>query len=391
MITARKSVTARAVIKILVLHFFFLSHGAATAAQDVSGEQLLEALRTALQTGDKTGFATLLEGASIAALGFVNVKVAVLRREIAQAYAEGRITGPEAGNRMETLTDLQSRLAEEKRRLTGGHQDQGDEPFFGRFTSDVQLGSNLPPEVNLTLTEGSSFIVKPETLGGGIVNPAITDAKIGVQIGPEEFELSEFSFGLESFDINGMASGPNTVSMRPNTSGTFQFEPTTGEFQARYEGVLVNDLYPETNPILFFSDVTGFVMPDQSEVLVFTTEPMIVPGVPGEPPVDSLGMAYIPTIATFDPVSNELTFGDNLDSGLAQDVALVRTPEGMYVSDFGVVEPLIGATFLVDPLQFLGQQSMGPYLFADSRFSIFNPQGVFATGLLTGIHIEVKS
>lgn len=356
-----------------------------------SGEELLEAARTAIQSGDRTGFATLAEGAGILALGVVNVNVAVLRREIATAVAGGDITPAQGLERLETLNDLQSRLAEAKNKKTDGHKDQGKKPFAGRFTSDVLLGPTLPPAATLTLQRGSEFIVNPRIWGDGIANPAVLDAQIIAQTNAGNIALTGLTFHTGSFDINGVPSGPNTASLRPGTTGTGALDPLTGEFQARYEGLLVNNLYPSTNPILYFSEVSGFLSPNLTEAFISTTEPMIVPGVPGQPPIDDRGMAYIATAATFDPASGLLSFGDNLDASLIPDVSLVRTPDGKYVSEAGGEESLVGASFLIDPLRFAGQDSAGRFLFADSQFSIFNASGTFASGQLTDIGIDPSS
>jgi hypothetical protein len=181
------------------------------------------------------------------------------------------------------------------------------------------------------------------------------------------------------------------MSTRPGTTGTFEFDPATNAFHVTFEGLLVNNLYPKTNPISTFDDVTAFLMPNQSQLLVFDDAPMIVPGVPGEPPINNLGMAYIPTRATFDPPSKLLTFGNDLAIGLVPDVSLVRTPEGTYVNETGSAEPVVGASFSINPLQFLGQDSTDRFLFGDSSFSIFNSSGAFASGRLTDIGIDPLS
>jgi len=390
MTTPIKYEPLRVVIVALVAHLYLLLFVPCSMA-DVTGEELLEAARTAIQSGDRTGFATVLEGAAVATLGFVNVKIAVLRREIAQNLADGTISAEQAGTRLETLSDLQSRLAEKKSAALGGHRDQGKKPFSGLFTPSVPLGPSLPTEVTLTLSQGSEFIVKPDIWSGGIVSPAVTNTQLTVRTDQGALKLTGLTFGAGSFDIVGAPSGPNVASLRPGTTGQGEVNSTTGEFQARYEGSLVNTLYPSGRPIVFFGEATGFISPDRSQVLLSTTEPMIVPGGPGQPPIDRLGMAYIATRATFDPASRALFFTDNVDPSLSPDVSIVRTPEGNYIADRLAGEPLVGARFLIDPLSFLGRDSTGRFLFADSHFSIFDSDGTFAAGQLTGIGIDPSS
>lgn len=377
------------------LLIYLLVSGPIVAAQS-TGEQLLEAARRAIESADPTEFTTVLNGAAVLAMGFVNVRIAVLRREIALAVAEGRIDTAKAGQRLETLADIQSRLAEAKNgKLEKHHPDQGQEPFSGRFVSDVPLVPPFPPKITLTLQPDSStsFVVSPDIWGAGIVNPKVANARLDVEIGTKEFSVTNFDQEFDSFDINGTPSGPNRVLMLPGTSGSFEFDPETGSFEARYSGLLVNDLYPGENPIHFFSDVAGFVLStDPRQIFVSTeSEPMIVPGAPGVPPVDNLGMAYIPTRAIFDPVRSQLNFRDSVSTEFNPSVSIVRTPDGTYISEVGDLEPLVGAKFVIDPLIFLRRDGdTGAYLFADSQFSIVN-SNQFARGRLTDIKIDPQS
>jgi PEP-CTERM motif len=360
--------------------------------QGASGDELLEAARTAIQSGDRTGFATVAEGAGVAALGFVNVRVFVLRREIATAAASGDITPAQAGERLETLADIQSRLAEAKNKNLGGHRDQGKKPFGGTFTSDLALAPTPPPAATLNLDRGAEFILKPNIWGGGTANPAVTSSQVSVRFDPTGgVSLTSLTFATASFDINGMPSGPNTMVLRPNTTGRGELDLVTGEFQARYEGLLTNNLYPASNPIRVFGEAAGFLGRDPRQVFLNTTEPMIIPGVPGAPPLDNAGMAYIATIAAFDQRSGLLAFRDNLNLEQPPDVSIVRTKDGTYISEADPREPLVGARFQLDPLKFLGVNGAGRFLFADSRFSIFNQDGTLATGQLSDIGIDPSS
>jgi hypothetical protein len=381
----------RAIAGMLLGLMCLLGQTSAAMGQGVSGEELLEAARTAIQSGDRTGFATVAEGAGVLALGFVNVRVAVLRREIANAVASGDISPTVGGERLETLADIQSRLAEAKNRAIGGHRDQGKKPFGGTFTSNVPLGPTLPAAAVLTLNRGAEFIVKPDIWAGGRANPVVTGSQLTVRFDPGGPSLTNLTFATGSFDINGMPSGPNTLVLRPNTVGRGELNLATGEFQARYEGLLTNNLYPATNPIRVFSEVAGFVGPDPTQVFLTATEPMIVPGVPGAPPLDSRGMAYIATMATFDQGSRLLTFRDNLTREPAPDVSIVRTQDGTYISEPDPREPLVGASFELDPLRFLGLNEAGRFVFEDAGFTIVNQDGILARGELSDIGIDPSS
>jgi hypothetical protein len=376
------------------LLLYLLVSGPIAAAQS-TGEQLLEAARRAIESGDPTEFTTVLNGAAVLALGFVNVRIKDLRNRIATALAEGTINREKAAEMLETLANIQSRLAEAKNgRLERHHRDQGHEPFFGTFMSDVPIVPPVSPKITLTLQPDSSisFIVRPDIWGRGIVKPKVINARLDVEIGEGKFSVTNSDEEFDSFDINGTPSGPNRVLMLPGTNGSFQFDPQTGSFEARYSGLLVNDLYPAENPIHFFSDVAGFVLPEQpQQIFVSTeTEPMIVPGIPGEPPVDNLGMAYIPTRAMFDPLTSQLTFSDSVSTESTPSVSIVRTPDGRYIFEIGALEPLIGAKFRIDPLIFLRRDDgTGAYLFANSHFSIVNSKNV-ASGQLTNIKIDLR-
>ena len=168
----------------------------------------------------------------------------------------------------------------------------------------------------------------------------------------------------------------------------------TGEINAYSEETITNDLYSGANPILVFSNTQGQIVSDNEIQVTSNNDPMIVPGFPGQLPSYPLGIAYIGTIASFDSNTGLLNFGDNLGDGLTADVSIVSSPDGTYDWNPTSSEALVGASFTIEPSQFLGEDNSGPdlrYLFSDSRFSLFNSDGIFASGILRNISIETYS
>ena len=266
------------------------------------------------------------------------------------------------------------------------HKDQGVEPFSGIFQSNVSLNP-LPSSLTLSLNTSSSTstIWGPIIWGEPLINTSISEATIGVSLNQTtgEFEVTNFIYKIDPFDINGVSSGQNFITPRPGIDGKFEFDSGTGKLDVRLEEILTNDLYPNTNPILIFSNAEGQIISDTEILFTTTSDLMIVPGVPNQPPIDAQGMAYIPTVAFYDANTNLLTFKDNLLLASNPDVSIVRTPGGTYLSTPGLTEPLVGATYQIQPLQFLGEDNNGCYRFSDSSFSIFNSDGVFIQGRLT--------
>ncbi|MGE3539509.1 MAG: PEP-CTERM sorting domain-containing protein [Candidatus Tectimicrobiota bacterium] len=354
--------------------------------------QIIDAVEIAIETQiPGSEFLTLLQGADAIALAAVNISLKNREQRILQDEINGTISGPTADGRLRRLEEIKSRLQDAKNRALGPHKDQGGEPSFNRFISNVSLTSPLPTSalLNVIPASSASFIINPQIWGNGFVNPSVTNGQIAVDIGAEGFSITSLSFTLSSFDVNGISTGPTSILMRQGTSGTFHFDPLRGIFRASYEGSLVNNLYPVTNPITFFSDISGLVFPNGTEIAIWTTsEPAIIPGVPGESPLDSNGMAYVPTQVTFNAGSRSLSFGDNLYVHDTPDIAIVRTASGAYLTTSSASEPLVGAALSINPMQFLGKDGGGTYLFSDSDFSITGAGGILAAGRLLSPEID---
>lgn len=281
------------------------------------------------------------------------------------------------------------------------HDDQGEDPFSGTFMSNIPISSFIAGASNeliLSLNTNSSnlTLTGPEIWGEPIIKPKMIEATITVTRNPNTgaFEIIEQIFSFESFEVNGIQTGENFISNRPNSNSNFEFDLSTGTINAYNEQQLINNLYPETNPILIFSNNVGNIVSDFEIFINSDSDPMIVPGVPGEPPINNLGMAYISTIASFDSQIGLITFHDNLSNGLISDVSIVRSSDGQYFSMPTNLESLVGASFEIEPLEFLdtdlGQDGRSHYFFSDARFSLFNSEGIFASGLLTNIKIETN-
>ncbi|GCA77357.1 hypothetical protein MiTe_04211 [Microcystis aeruginosa NIES-2520] len=278
------------------------------------------------------------------------------------------------------------------------HNTQGRDPFVGTFRSVTPISDFLNGQssnLNLSLDVNTSKIelTGPEIWGEQTLSPNLIDGNISVErnLNSGSFTIKGYSIRFDSFPINGMPSGINTIT--PNRS-QFDFNLSTGKIDVYSEEEITNDLYPEANPILVFSYTQGQIVSDYEIQFTSNNDPMIVPGVTGQPPSYPLGMAYIGTIASFNSNTGLLIFRDNLGNGLTPDVSIVSSPNDTYYSSPTNSETLVGASFSVEPLRFLGVDTNDSdlrYLFSDARFSLFNSNGIFASGVLRNISIETYS
>jgi len=289
---------------------------AGAARAQYTADQLEAAAETAIKSGvPGSDFVTILDGATAAAMAYVNTKVYAMRREIAIDFSQDKITGEEKFDRYANLEDVQNRLEVAKNKKYNEEdedkdedEDKGKEPSYAEFVADVPLGPTLPPEINLTLVSGTGvcYMVNPVIWDGDSSHPPVLGASMHVSTTPTGgFILSAYSYTLGSFTINGLASGTTTVHQRPcGPPGTFQFtqqiSPTVMEFEAFIEQELHNDLYPASNPIVFLEDVQGYVDAMTSTLWMCSSEPMIVPGAPGRAPVDNIGRLDAGARAVFD-------------------------------------------------------------------------------------------
>lgn len=199
-------------------------------------------------------------------------------------------------------------------------------------------------------------------------------------VNPGNYLLTTMNASSSSFLINGIPSGPNLAVDRPGApAGTVVFGPPVSpsmlEFQAYFEGELHNSLYPPSNPIVYLSDVQGYINLNLQEIWLCTDEPMIVPGAPGMPPITAYGQLDAGARATYIAASGTLTFGENTDLSLFPDVTVVRQADGTYVSQAGLSEPAVGASVQLSPLQYIGTGPDGRYLFNDGAITIYPGAG----------------
>jgi hypothetical protein len=279
----------------------------------------------------------------------------------------------------------------------------GGEPFYGRYRSSTPIGLPLPPRIEMTLdtsTATSSFI-KPGAWGGdnaitGLVRPEVISSNIAIDIGPTGATVAEFSSEFGTIDINGTASGVNHARLAPNgqvfsTFGLGQLG--TLEFEAHAEGIITNDLYPESRPIFTFADLQGYQgIGGRSAAVYGTNEPMVVPGAPGGPPTELPGIAFIATRVSFDPANGQLRFRENTNPGDAPDISVILTPDGVFAGGgIGTGEPAAGAAFALDPLVFTGfNLETGRFEFSDATFRIAAGETTLASGQLTDIGIDAE-
>lgn len=369
---------------------------AGSAQAGAAGQQLLGAAQAAVENAGKySDFTTILSGANVGAMAYVNVKIYVMRRDIATKSALGEIDEATAGEQMIRLTNIQNDLERAKNSdMYKERKPNGGEPFFGIFTSNVPL-SPLPPSCTLTLVPSTavSYLRNPEIWGLGTSNPTEQGAVIQIASTAGGYSLVHMSEVSGPFPINGISSGMNYTNPRPSVLPgpillTAPVSPTMLEFEAHFEGELTNDLYPASNPIVFLADVQGYIDTVSNSVWICTTEPMIVPGAPGQPPMDNFGEMDIGTRAVYDAIAQTLSFRENTDINLLPDVTLVRDQNGNHYSHLVSPEPTIGATASIASITYLGMDLAGVHRFSDAAFSISDPNGTYASGMFTNIHLD---
>jgi hypothetical protein len=354
--------------------------------------EILEAARIAIQTQiPGSEFLSLLEGADIIEVAAVNIKIRNEQIRILYDEQDGKISSQVANERLDRLNEILSRLQDAKYRALGPHKDGGQEPSFDRFTSSVPLASPLPKSVVLTLKpeSSSSFFTNPAIWGGGFTQLSTLNGQLKIKNDDNGFSVEDISYTIGSFGVNGQLTGTNQISIRPGSGISFTFDSATRSFTASYEGLMTNNLYPSYNPIVFFSDVSGLIMNGGTEVAIWTiSEPAIIPGAPGQPPVDYSGMAYAPTKAVFDAQQGSLRFVDNIDVSKTPDISIERDAGGVYRSTHSALSELVDTRLSIDPLRYLGKGLDGSYLFSSERFTISNTNGPIIIGRLLNPHID---
>lgn len=366
---------------------------ASPVSADVSKDQVFEAANSYIRgliPGNE--FLTVLENADAIAVAIIDVRANLLQKQILLDELSGKISSGEADEAFNRLEQVKSKAQDAKNRALGGHPNQGTDPFGAKFMSSTPVDPTGPFSATFTMVPGTSscHLVNPAIWGHGTTEVHVSDAEFSLDYDGSQFSLTDLVFTFDSFDVNGQPTGTNHSAVRPGSSASFNFDPSTGFFAAHFEGLLTNDLYPESNPIIYFSDVSGMLYPDGQTLRVSTTDPMIVPGVPGQSRA-STGMGYMATRPIFDADSGLLHIADNTDLSASPDVSILRDMAGTYLSSETSAEPLVGAVFDIEPIQYLSMDGQGNYIFGDTTFTICNGSGQLATGHLTNIRIQADT
>jgi hypothetical protein len=204
--------------------------------------------------------------------------------------------------------------------------------------------------------------------------------------------VNEFTMVLGPFEINGQQSGLNRGRLSPSGQLHSQFGRQGRDFEAHVEGWITNDLYTESRPIVTFLDLQGFLPGNDDATVYGTNEPLIVPGLPGQPPTTTAGIGFVATRAEFNQTTGTLSFHENTDPSKTPDLSVILTPEGVFAHGVGSGEPAVGAGVSITPLLFTGlDATSGRYEFADALLTILGDGGPFGTALLTDIGIDPET
>jgi len=360
-------------------------------AHAVTKEQVWEAAKSfviGLIPGGE--FLEILESAGAIAVAIIDVRANQLQRQIIEDETSGKISAREGQDRFRRLEELKSSAQNAKNRALGGHRDQGTDPFCGRFITAQIVDPTSPFNATFNLVPGSSacYLVNPAIWGGGTAETPVTAAGFTLAFDGQHMSITDFHYQAQSFNVLGTPSGVNRAAHKAGSDVSFHYDPATRVFSAHYEGFLTNNLYPANNPIAYFSDVQGALLPDGQTIQITTTDPMLVPGTLQGQPADVNGMSYTATHAVYDVGTRKLRFVDNANLQTPPDVSVVRDPIGNYISLPDAQEPLVGAAFAIADLEFLGRDATGAYRFADAPFTIENVSGALASGTFTDIRIE---
>jgi hypothetical protein len=206
--------------------------------------------------------------------------------------------------------------------------------------------------------------------------------------------FGEFSYEMASFDIApGVPTGVNRATLNPVGSPpvgeyTFHFgDSYWGQFEMRLEGMLTNDLYNSSVPILFFASIFGGVpgggggggCPNEYFIAgapVAADIPMIVPLI-GNKVERDLPKVMGAHVLEWDADTNRLRLLENTTLAPDADIAMVRYSDGSYTVDPAVDESL-GAHVVVEPLSFTSESPEGVFNFADAAIRIAEKKAFIA-------------
>lgn len=190
--------------------------------------------------------------------------------------------------------------------------------------------------------------------------------------------FGEFSYEMASFDIApGVPTGVNRAILNPVGSppvGEYNFD--TRQFEMRLEGMLTNDLYNHSVPILFFASIFGGVgqetygddWPYISKAPVAANVPMIVPLI-GNRVEWGLPKVMGAHVLEWDADTNRLRLLENTTLVPDADIAMVRYSNGSY-SICPAVDESLGARVVVDPLLYIDESPAGVFNFSDAAIRI---------------------
>lgn len=200
--------------------------------------------------------------------------------------------------------------------------------------------------------------------------------------------FGEFGYEMASFNIApGVPTGINRATLVGSPPGG-EYNYDTHKFEMRFEGMLTNDLYNRSAPILFFASIFGGVgeeyygddWPYSSKAPVAADVPMIVP-LTGDRAVHGLPKVMGAHILEWDADTKRLRLLENTTLAPDADIAMVRYNDGSY-SICPAVDESLGAHVAVDPLIYIDESPAGVFNFSDAAIRIEKCRATLLTGFL---------
>jgi hypothetical protein len=206
----------------------------------------------------------------------------------------------------------------------------GSDPFYGRYHAAQPISFPPPAHADLTLDPATATtnFVKPGIWGRGGERPEVISSTVSLDFNGLVPTVNEFTMVLGPFEINGQQSGLNRGRLSPSGQLHSQFGRQGRDFEAHVEGWITNDLYTESRPIVTFLDLQGFLPGNDDATVYGTNEPLIVPGLPGQPPTTTAGIGFVATRAEFNQTTGTLSFHENTDPSKTPDLSVILTPRG---------------------------------------------------------------
>lgn len=362
----------------------------------------LETLADALITAGEyavpgSEFLTVLKNADLIAIAALKV---ALNTKVKEALIDGD------DRKLAIAQDLLAKSQDTKVAKERLHEKQGEDPWSARFNVTTP-GFALPTTAGATVS-GTATIDTTAFRTASWVLPAVLGAPSPRQepegtltfeatllpSGDLSVRVDALNFGLPGFAVAVPGHTNTGVNLSSFPSGTViaKREPDgsySGSLAA--PGVLVNDLWPASNPALDLLKAQFRVFPASAtepfRFLVAAQDTLLVPS---PTPASQAPIAYAPSQVVFDPGAGAIRFVDPFSGASAIAVLALDAADGSFLSALnGFMGRLPGAPSLRFADLVIRSRSATDVTFDDVAFELLFDATLAVSGRLTDIRLDL--